>query len=164
MTRAARTRTQVFISYARKNSKWLERLKMHLNPLVRSEKLDPWDDTRIKAGEKWKLEIAKALDGAKVAVLLVSPEFLASDFIATKELPRLLTAAKKEGLTIIWLYLSECAYKKTWLKHYQAAHDISRPLDGLTPSKRNAELKRICEKIEKAERAPARRPGIHRRA
>jgi hypothetical protein len=120
-----------------------------LKPLVRKQ-LAVWDDTKIKAGTKWKEEIKGALTAAKVAVLLVSPNFLGSDFIANQELPPLLEAAEKQGVVILWVYLSSCLYDETKIGDYQAAHDISKPLDSLTPAEQGAVLTQVCRQIKAA--------------
>ena len=87
---------------------------------------------------------------AKVAVLLVSPDFLASDFIAQHELPPLLKAARSNGLIILWVCVSACLYEETEISAYQAAHDISRPLDSLKRAEQNAILVQICQTIKEA--------------
>jgi internalin A len=80
-------RTGIFISYSHKDQKWLEELQVHLKPLIREQDIDIWDDTRLKVGVRWREEIRGAIQRAKAAVLLISPNFMASDFIAQSELP-----------------------------------------------------------------------------
>lgn len=129
--RSARQRDQVFISYAHKDKIWLERLQGMLKPLVRKGSISLWDDTQIAPGRPWKQEIESALASAKVAILLVSRDFIASDFVAENELPPLLRAAEREGLVILWLCLGHCLYEETEIHRFQAVHDPSKPLSSL---------------------------------
>ncbi|MDX2217300.1 MAG: COR domain-containing protein [Oculatellaceae cyanobacterium bins.114] len=143
-------RNQVFISYSHKDKKWLTQLQTHLKPMIRNESVVPWDDTQIKPGAKWREEIETALATAKVAVLLVSPDFLNSDFIDKNELPPLLEAAETEGLRIIWIPLKYSGYEETKMNDYQAAHSPSEPLESLKTAERNKAWVEICKKIKAA--------------
>jgi hypothetical protein len=97
--------TQVFISYSPRDNAWLERLQIHLKPLVR-EGIAIWDDTKIKPGSPWQSEIRQAIAVAKMVVLVISADFLASDYIADKELPPLKEVAKTCGTVILPIIVS----------------------------------------------------------
>jgi hypothetical protein len=141
---------QVFISYSSKDKPWLEKLRTFLAPSTQDDNIFLWDDTMIKPGDKWEEKIQGALAAAKVAVLLVSRHFLASRFIREKELPPLLDAAKGGGLKIIWVYVSAADYKRTEIKDYQAAHDITKPLHARNAARQNEELLKVCDRINEA--------------
>lgn len=141
------SREGIFISYSHEDTKWLEQIKMALAPAIRFGQLSMWDDTLIKPGSKWRDDIKKALDSAKVALLLVSQAFLASEFIASSELPILLEAAEKEGMIICWVLLEKCLFDLTAIKDYQSVWDTAKPLSGLTPAKRSEALDEIARKI-----------------
>lgn len=122
---------QLFISYSRKDQRWLESLRTHLKPLER-EGINFWDDSRIQAGEQWKQQIEHALSTARVVVLLVSAHFLASDFINSEELPKILTLASTRGIKILYLILSPCYLQAVpSLTRFQAINSPSRPLNKL---------------------------------
>ncbi|MFN6568677.1 COR domain-containing protein [Dendronalium sp. ChiSLP03b] len=143
-------RNQVFISYSRQDQEWFDKLQTWLKPMIRKQTLQVWDDTKIKPGTIWREEIKNAMAAAKVAILMVSPNFLASDFIADNELPPLLDAAETEGLTIIWIPLSYSLYEETEIEKYGAAHPPSQPLDTLKPEEQNRVWVDICKKIKAA--------------
>nr|WP_281719847.1 macro domain-containing protein [Nitrosomonas nitrosa] len=146
----------VFVSYSHKDKVWLKRLQDMLKPLVRQGTVSLWSDTDIKPGTKWKDDIERELKGARAAVLLVSPNFLASEFIAQHELPPLLDKARNQGTRILWAQVSSCLYKESGIGVYQAAHDVAQPLDKLKPSKRNEVLVQICQNIKEAVTEPTK--------
>lgn len=109
-----------------------------------------WTDRDIEPGEKWHDMIQCALDGAKVGMLLVSPDFLSSSYITSNELPRMLEAAESDGLRIFWIPLRPSAYKHSTIAKFQAAHDPDRPLSSLGVAEVDQAFVDIGEKLAKA--------------
>ena len=149
MTPSPSTRTKVFISYSHADKEWLDRLRRHLKPLVREGNLDCWDDTHIRPGDDWKQEIRNALDSAQVAVLLISADFFASDFIDETELPPLLAAAQAEGARILPVIISASRFKRVpELARFQAVNSPDRPLDEMPRAEQEKVLERLAHTIE----------------
>jgi TIR domain/NMT1-like family len=117
----------VFISYSRKDEQEKEALLTHLRVLEQGAVLiKVWSDDRIAGGEQWKPAIEEAISSAKVAILLVSENFLTSDFINRKEVPKLLQRRAGEGLRVIPVIAKPCAWQHIdWL----AAMNV-RPKNG----------------------------------
>lgn len=124
-------RTKVFISYSQKDKSFLDDLKRHFKPLENI--VEFWDDSKIQPGQKWKEEIELAMNDAEIAILLISADFYNSDFIKTKELPRLLKKANEDGATILGVILKPCLFEDfDDLSQYQTINDPKKPILGLT--------------------------------
>jgi hypothetical protein len=143
-------RNQVFISYSHKDSKWKDKLVDMLTPLIHHRVVAVWWDDRIKPGQQWLREIEEALAAARVGLLLVSVNFLASEFIMKNELPALLDRAEAGGLTLMWVLVRHCLYEHTNIMKYQAAHDPRKPWNSLTEAELDEILVDICNKIKNA--------------
>jgi|688.fasta_scaffold00545_54 formylglycine-generating enzyme required for sulfatase activity len=143
-------RDQLFISYSHVDRQWVVRLQTMIRPLVRSHGLRLWDDSQIPPGAKWRQEIEAALAAAKVALLLVSSDFLASEFVTNSELPQLLTAAEEEGLRILWVPVRPSLVMRTPISAYQALGDPGRPLARMDPVEQEEVLVEIALAIEMA--------------
>lgn len=140
-------RNGIFISYSHADKKWLDRVKIHLKPLERDHNVIVWSDTKLRSGDKWLTEINRALASAKVAIMLISADFLASDFIHNDELPPLLKAANKEGLIILPIIVSRCSFSFSPLNVYQTVNDPGRPLNSLTDGQVEEVFFRLFERV-----------------
>ncbi|HYE15529.1 MAG TPA: toll/interleukin-1 receptor domain-containing protein [Pyrinomonadaceae bacterium] len=140
-------RPKVFISYSHRDREWLERLQVHLKPLKGA--LDAWDDTRIVPGSSWREEIHAALAEAKVAILLVSADFVASDFIIAEELPALLKTAAAGGTQILAVVLSPAMLSAIGgLAELQTVNDPKSPLIGMDKARQEQLLLSIAYLVE----------------
>ncbi|MBK6860436.1 MAG: toll/interleukin-1 receptor domain-containing protein [Saprospiraceae bacterium] len=143
-------RKGIFISYSHRDKKWLDTIMTFLKPYTREEKISIWSDEQIMPGVRWDTEIKKQLETCRVALLLVTPNFLASDYIVDKELSLILKRAEEGELIIYWIAVSHSAYNLTELAKIQSANNPAKPLDELNKSERDKTLVKISEKIANA--------------
>lgn len=130
-------RNKVFISYCHKDREYVDAIKKHFKPFQAG--LNLWEDTEIKPGQKWKKEIEKAINQAKVAIILVSADFLASEFIANNELPQLISVAENEGAALLAVILKPCLFEDMeHLSQFQAMNAPTNPVISMNEVAREA--------------------------
>jgi len=157
----AQTRA-VFISYAHVDKeRWLDRFVEFFRPLVRQEDFTLCSDQDIKIGQNWHQHIQAHLNGAKAVVLLISPAFLASDYIANSELPVILKNAADHGVQIFPILISPSLFTKAKYKYpdpktgpqeftlasLQAANSPSKTLVEMTEGEQNRVLLEVADQL-----------------
>ena len=150
------TRNQIFISYCHnaEDQVILKEFRVLLKPWERATLLDVWSDQRITPSQDWHQKIHEALASTAVAILFISPEFLASDYIYAYELPYLLRACEAGKVKIVPFYLrhspvDNCTFevelpsgKKTPVKltKYQGFNDPKVPVASLRERNQRDEI------------------------
>jgi hypothetical protein len=140
----------VFISYSHKDAEWLEKLKQFLGPLEDRGLIRVWDDTEIHTGADWLAEIRSALGAARVAVFLVTQDFLSSQFIKAQELPALIEAATNQGCLIFWIPVKASTVADSPLGRFQSAITPQKPLAQMTESEQAEAFVGIYQKMKEA--------------
>jgi hypothetical protein len=138
-------RQKLTIIYSNKNRPFLERFRIHLKPLCG---LSLWDDSRISPNDTWLDEFAKELKESQVALLLVSPDLIASDFFHSEEISQLFEAEEKEGLQIFWVPLLPCMWKRCpQIVQRQSLIPVDRTLAELSEVERDRAMVEMADKI-----------------
>jgi molecular chaperone DnaK len=139
---------QIFVSYAREDRVWVERLERFLAVLTHRHRLNLWVDRNIETGDEWQRRIHRAIDDSSGAVLLISDKFLSSQFIMTSELPRLVTARKQRGIYIAPIILTFCPFQHvSELSELQSFNDPQRPFTSMQDWEVDKELNRLMDEI-----------------
>lgn len=137
-------RARVFVSYSRADSMWLDRLRGFLK-----EDLDIWDDSAIQPGGDWFENIRETLDSASVIVCLLSPDYLASPFLAQEEIPYIFEKRRHEGAAVVPIVVRPCEWQNyAWLRETQVIPADGRPLSELRGPQADTALQGVAEMIE----------------
>jgi O-acetyl-ADP-ribose deacetylase (regulator of RNase III) len=112
----------LFISYAREDQEYLAMLIKQLSDLKRIGIVQSWHDRMITAGDRWQDAIDQALEEARVIVFLISPDFIASEYINGVEVKRAKERHAQGLARIIPVIVKDVSGKKTryrYSRHYQ---------------------------------------------
>ncbi|MEZ5931636.1 MAG: toll/interleukin-1 receptor domain-containing protein [Alphaproteobacteria bacterium] len=110
----------VFVSYSHKDEAWKDKLLPQLKNLEKLGTVEVWNDRQIKAGVDWYHEIKDVLSRTKVAICLISSNFLSSSFCLDEEVAYLLQARNRGDLEIIPVLVEDCVWQPhRWLKRLQ---------------------------------------------
>jgi hypothetical protein len=142
------TAPTVFISYSHKDKVWKDRLLTHLQISEKEGLLELWDDRRIAAGTEWHSGIQTAIDTADIGILLISADFLVSDFIRGEEIPRMLERRSKNGMRLFPVMVRSCDWQiVSWLAPIQIRPTGARPLADFRGDRRDAEMAAIAREV-----------------
>ncbi|MEN8179317.1 MAG: toll/interleukin-1 receptor domain-containing protein [Pseudomonadota bacterium] len=140
---------RVFIVYSSKDEEWMFKVMNYLQSLSQSGALEPWSDVCLDMGSNWKEQLKKALKSAQAALLLISPDFLKTEFIRDEEIPILLKKHEEEGIPIIPLLVEESSWELyDWLHELMSYEKKPTALSLLNNAAEvNVKLKTICNKL-----------------
>lgn len=122
------TPVKVFVAYAHADEPFLLQVNVRLAQLRRDGLISVWYDREIEAGIAWRQKIIDELDAADVVLVLVSPDFIASDFGWETELTRAIQRHRDGDARVVPVILRPCEWKETPLGELQALPKHGLPI------------------------------------
>lgn len=119
---------EVFFSYCHKDEALRDELAKHLNLLKRQEIITDWHDRSIGAGQEWKDQIDAHLNSARVILLLVSVDFLASEYCWNAEMRRAMERHETGAARVIPIILRPCDWHTAPFGKLQALPKDAKPV------------------------------------
>ncbi len=119
---------KVFISYSHKDEQYLEALEAHLALLRRQSIIENWHDRKIEAGTEWSHEISDNLRNADIVILLISADFLASDYCYDTEVKQALAKHNAGEAVVIPIIIRPCDWGAAPFAQLQALPRNAKPI------------------------------------
>jgi hypothetical protein len=119
---------KAFVSYSHRDERYRRRLHVSLAQLRRNELISIWHDRKISPGQDWNREIDKNLESANVVLVLVSPDFLDSDYAYSREMRQALERHDSGLATVVPIILRPADWQDSPLGALQALPSNGRPV------------------------------------
>jgi len=121
-------KVKIFFCYAHEDERLMKKLKIHLKPLQHEELIDVWHDRDISAGLDWEHEIDKHLNEAQIILLLVSPDFMASDYCYGIEMKQAIERHKRGEAYVIPIILRHVHWHRALFGKLQSLPTDGKPV------------------------------------
>jgi hypothetical protein len=119
---------RLFYSYAHEDEELRKKLEKHLSPLRNQGAIDDWWDGDITAGAEWDAEIKERLNTADIILLLVSADFLSSDYIWRVEIEKAMQRHQAGEARVIPVILRPCDWQNSPFGKLQALPQNAKPI------------------------------------
>ncbi len=147
MTADTTTALSVFYSYAHEDKDLRDELDKHLTALKRLEWIQSWHDHEILPGRAWRQEIEVHLSTARIILLLVSPDFIASDYCYSIEMKQAIERHQKGEAHVIPILLRPVDLEGTPISELQMLPHGGKPVISWT--RRDEALEQIARGIRR---------------
>ena len=141
---------EIFICYAREDEALCQNLEKQLRALKSQGLIDIWYDRLISAGAEWEGEIDKHLNAAQIILLLVSPDFMASDYCYSTEMKRAVERHNKKEAQVIPVILRPTLWQGGLLGKLQALPTDAIPVVSGKWHSQDEAFFNVAEGIKKA--------------
>ena len=144
----AKTKIEIFFSYAHADEAWRDQLEKHLGSLKRQKRIITWYDRNIPPGAEWASEIDAHLKTADIILLLISPDFISSDYCWSVELKKAIKRHNAGEACVIPIIVRPAVWNKTPFAKLQALPTDGKPIS--TWPDIDEALVNVAKGIEKA--------------
>ncbi len=140
---------KIFISFAKEDEAIVAELKTTLKPLTRQNGVTVWTFHDIPVGADWDAKIKEALASTSIVFLIISRNFLASDYIHENELPEILRRAEEGTVLPFTIFASPVAKNPTKdIRRYQALNDPNKSLLAMSEVEKEQFWVKVYESVE----------------
>src|SRR5947209_12107512 len=139
----------IFFCYAHEDEDLLNKLKRHLWPLQRQGLIDVWHDRDISAGTEWEQEISQHLNAAQIILLLVSPDFMFSEYCYGVEMKRAIERHQRGEARVVPIIVRPVQWKAAPFGKLQALPTDGKPITGRSWRNRDEALYDLAEGMRK---------------
>lgn len=126
--KASEKKLKAFVSYSHKDEVYRNDLEISLAQLKREGLIDTWSDRKILPGSNWRNEISENLEDSDVILLLVSPDFIASDYCYEIELQRAIVKHDTNESVLIPIILRHSAWTNSPIGNFQVLPREGKPI------------------------------------